>query len=45
VTSLLQKEAATRPDTALIDTEACETERASAEVAEAEIIEAYCPRW
>ena len=44
VTSLLQKEAAKRRDTARIYTEAGEAERASAEVAEAEIIEAYLPK-
>ncbi|QQQ63025.1 GatB/YqeY domain-containing protein [Paenarthrobacter ureafaciens] len=44
VTSLLQKEAAKRRDTARIYTEAGESERAAAEVAEAEIIEAYLPQ-
>jgi uncharacterized protein YqeY len=44
VTSLLQKEAAKRRDTARIYTEAGESERAAAEVAEAEIIEAYLPK-
>ena len=44
VTSLLQKEAAKRRDTARIYTEAGEAERAAAEVAEAEIIEAYLPK-
>jgi uncharacterized protein len=44
VTSLLQKEAAKRRDTARIYTEAGEPGRASAEVAEAEIIEAYLPK-
>ena len=44
VTSLLQKEAAKRRDTARIFTEAGETDRAAAEVAEAEIIEAYLPK-
>lgn len=44
VTSLLQKEAAKRRDTARIYTEAGESERASAEIAEAEIIEAYLPK-
>jgi uncharacterized protein YqeY len=44
VTTLLQKEAAKRRDTARIYTEAGEAERASAEVAEAEIIEAYLPK-
>ncbi|MCU1555081.1 MAG: glutamyl-tRNA amidotransferase, partial [Arthrobacter sp.] len=44
VTSLLQKEAAKRRDTARIYTEAGEPERAEAEVAEAEIIEAYLPK-
>ena len=44
VTTLLQKEAAKRRDTARIYTEAGEADRASAEVAEAEIIEAYLPK-
>ena len=44
VTSLLQKEAAKRRDTARIYTEAGETERAAAEIAEAEVIEAYLPK-
>lgn len=44
VTSLLQKEAAKRRDTARIYTEAGESERAAAELAEAEIIEAYLPQ-
>ncbi|HET9347921.1 MAG TPA: GatB/YqeY domain-containing protein [Arthrobacter sp.] len=44
VTSLLQKEAAKRRDTARIYTEAGEAERAAAEIAEAEIIEAYLPK-
>src|SRR5512141_3251802 len=44
VTSLLQKEAAKRRDTARIYTEAGEADRAAAEVAEAEIIEAYLPK-
>ncbi|CAI3798038.1 GatB/YqeY domain-containing protein [Pseudarthrobacter sp. MM222] len=44
VTSLLQKEAAKRRDTARIYIEAGEAERATAEVAEAEIIEAYLPK-
>jgi uncharacterized protein YqeY len=44
VTSLLQKEAAKRRDTAGIYTEAGETERAAAEIAEAEVIEAYLPK-
>jgi uncharacterized protein YqeY len=44
VTSLLQKEAAKRRDTARIYTEAGEAGRATAEVAEAEIIEAYLPK-
>jgi uncharacterized protein YqeY len=44
VTSLLQKEAAKRRDTARIYTEAGESERAAAEIAEAEIIEAYLPK-
>lgn len=44
VTSLLQKEAAKRRDTARIYTEAGETARADAEIAEAEIIEAYLPK-
>jgi uncharacterized protein YqeY len=44
VTSLLQKEAAKRRDTARIYSEAGEPDRASAEIAEAEIIEAYLPK-
>ncbi len=44
VTSLLQKEAAKRRDTAKIYTEAGEAVRAAAEIAEAEVIEAYLPR-
>lgn len=44
VTSLLQKEAAKRRETAKIYTDAGEAERAAAEVAEAEVIEAYLPR-
>lgn len=44
VTSLLQKEAAKRRDTAGIYTEAGEADRASAEIAEAVIIEAYLPK-
>ncbi|WP_026535469.1 GatB/YqeY domain-containing protein [Arthrobacter sp. H14] len=43
VTSLLQKEAAKRRDTARIYTEAGKDERAAGESAEAEIIEAYLP--
>lgn len=44
VTSLLQKEAAKRRDTARIYSEAGEADRASAEIAEAVIIEAYLPQ-
>lgn len=44
VTSLLQKEAAKRRDTARIYAEAGEPERAAAEIAEAEVIEAYLPQ-
>jgi uncharacterized protein YqeY len=44
VTSLLQKEAAKRHDTARIYREAGEDDRAAAEIAEAEIIEAYLPK-
>lgn len=44
VTSLLQKEAAKRRDTARIYTEAGESDRAAAEVAEAAVIEAYLPK-
>ncbi|GAA1759814.1 GatB/YqeY domain-containing protein [Pseudarthrobacter sulfonivorans] len=44
VTSLLQKEAAKRRDTAKIYTDAGEAERAAAEIAEAEVIETYLPR-
>lgn len=43
VTSLLQKEAAKRRDTAAIYTDAGESARAVAEIAEAEVIEAYLP--
>ena len=44
VTTLLQKEAAKRRDTARVYTEAGESDRAAAEVSEAEIIEAYLPK-
>jgi uncharacterized protein YqeY len=44
VTSLLQKEAAKRRDTARIYTEAGEADRAAAEIAEAEVIEEYLPK-
>ncbi len=44
VTSLLQKEAAKRRDTARIYTEAGEAHRAAAEIAEAEVIEGYLPK-
>ncbi|MEC5181397.1 GatB/YqeY domain-containing protein [Arthrobacter sp. CG_A4] len=44
VTSLLQKEAAKRRDTARIYVVAGETDRAAAEIAEARIIEAYLPQ-
>lgn len=44
VTSLLQKEAAKRRDTARIYSEAGESDRAAAELAEAEVIEAYLPK-
>lgn len=44
ITSLLQKEAAKRRDTARIYADAGETDRAAAEIAEAEIIEAYLPQ-
>lgn len=44
VTTLLQKEAAKRRDTARIYTEAGESDRAAAEIAEAEVIEAYLPK-
>jgi uncharacterized protein YqeY len=44
VTSLLQKEAAKRRETAAIYTEAGETARAEAEIAEAEVVETYLPR-
>lgn len=44
VTSLLQKEAAKRRDTARIYIEAGEDARAAAEIAEAVIIEAYLPK-
>lgn len=43
VTSLLQKEAAKRRDTARIYTEAGQPERAAAEITEAEVIETYLP--
>lgn len=43
ITTLLQKEAAKRRDTARIYTEAGQEERAAAEIAEAEVIEAYLP--
>ncbi|ALE05840.1 glutamyl-tRNA amidotransferase [Arthrobacter sp. ERGS1:01] len=43
-TTLLQKEAAKRRDTAQIYTEAGENDRAAAEIAEAEVIEAYLPQ-
>ncbi|WP_255770216.1 GatB/YqeY domain-containing protein [Pseudarthrobacter sulfonivorans] len=44
VTSLLQKEAAKRRETAKIYADAGEAERSAAEIAEAEVIEAYLPR-
>lgn len=44
VTSLLQKEAAKRRETAATYTEAGETARAEAEIAEAEVVETYLPR-
>jgi uncharacterized protein YqeY len=44
VTSLLQKEAAKRRDTARIYSEAGEPDRAAAEIAEAEVIEEYLPK-
>jgi uncharacterized protein YqeY len=44
VTTLLQKEAAKRRDTARIYTEAGEEDRAAAELAEAEVIETYLPK-
>ena len=44
VTSLLQKEAEKRRDTARIYTEAGEPDRAAAEIAEAGVIEAYLPK-
>ncbi|AIY00415.1 hypothetical protein ART_0816 [Arthrobacter sp. PAMC 25486] len=44
VTTLLQKEAAKRRETAAIYTEAGEPDRAAAEVSEAEVIEAYLPQ-
>lgn len=44
VTSLLQKEAAKRRETAKIYADAGEPERAANEVAEAEVIEAYLPK-
>jgi len=44
VTSLLQKEAAKRRDTAGIYTEAGQPDRAAAEIAEAEVIESYLPK-
>lgn len=44
VTTLLQKEAAKRRDTAQIYTEANELDRAAAEISEAEVIEAYLPQ-
>ena len=44
VTSLLQKEAAKRRDTARIYSEAGESDRAATEIAEAEVIEAYLPK-
>jgi hypothetical protein len=43
VTSLLQKEAAKRRETAAIYTEAGQPDRAAAEIAEAEVIESYLP--
>ncbi|MCU6479992.1 uncharacterized protein YqeY [Arthrobacter silviterrae] len=44
LTSLLQKEAAKRRETAHIYDEAGESDRAAAELAEAEVIEAYLPQ-
>ncbi len=44
VTSLLQKEAAKRRDTADIYAEAGQPDRAAAEIAEAEVIESYLPK-
>ncbi|WP_287930919.1 GatB/YqeY domain-containing protein [Arthrobacter sp.] len=44
VTSLLQKEAARRRETAAIYTEAGETARAEAEIAEAQVVETYLPQ-
>ncbi len=44
VTTLLQKEAAKRRDTAGIYAEAGQPDRAAAEIAEAEVIESYLPR-
>ncbi|WP_433876061.1 GatB/YqeY domain-containing protein [Sinomonas atrocyanea] len=44
LTSLLQKEASKRRETAEIYSQAGEAERASAEIAEAEVIEAYLPK-
>lgn len=44
VTTILQKEAAKRRDTAVIYTEAGERDRAAAEISEAEVIEAYLPQ-
>lgn len=44
VTSLLQKEAAKRRETAAIYTEAGETARAEAEIAEAQVVETYLPQ-
>ncbi|MDJ0313480.1 GatB/YqeY domain-containing protein [Arthrobacter sp. H35-D1] len=44
VTTLLQKEAAKRRDTAKIYAEAGESDREAAEIGEAEVIEAYLPQ-
>ena len=44
VTALLQKEAATRRDTAATYSAAGHDDRAQAEIAEAEVIEAYLPK-
>lgn len=44
VTSLLQKEAAKRRDTAGIYAEAGQPDRAEAEIAEAKVIESYLPK-
>ncbi|MDO5754186.1 GatB/YqeY domain-containing protein [Arthrobacter sp.] len=44
VTTLLQKEAAKRRDTAKIYADAGEGDRAAAEISEAEVIEAYLPQ-